>query len=336
MPLHQPSDQKGMELKNVAVTGISGYLGDLLLQRLEQQDSVRSIVGLDIVPPRSQSPKLKFYQGDIRQPFTEILAENKVDTAVHLAFVVKPTRQQAEAHMMNIGGARNFLESTREAKVEQIFYMSSHTTYGAHKNNPVPIKEEAPLRPVKSFAYAVDKAEVDSMFQEFMRQNKQMCTTIVRTVAVVGPQAGVSGLNVLFTPVMMRPIGFNPPWQFVHEDDLADLIISLLLQRKPGIFNCGGDGWVTYKQMVAASGRPCIALPASILSVLIKITWALRLQSRSPAGLDFMQHPIVVCTDKVQREAGFRFRHTSREAFETLPGAKIPPSALDATVPRSA
>lgn len=311
-------------MKNVLITGISGYLGDVLFHRLDREEGIQQVVGIDIVPPRSQSPKLKYYEHDIRKPFAHILKENKIDTALHLAFIVKPNRDPSGAHLINIGGARNFLESCREANVEQIFYMSSHTTYGAHKDNPIPIKESSSLKPNKNFAYAMDKTEVDLMFQEFARQNKDISTTIVRTCSVVGPAAGVAGINVLFTPVMMRPMGCNPPWQFVHEEDLANLIVHLVGKRHAGIFNCGGDGHVTYKEMVAASKRPCIALPYAILSALVKVTWALHLQSRSPSGLDFMMHPIVVCTERARKEAGFKFAHTSREAFQSLPGMTLP------------
>ncbi len=313
-------------MKNVLVTGISGYIGNQLLQKLNEQEDVKSIIGIDIKPPGAESSKLKFYHRDIREPFADILTENEVDTAAHLAFVVKPTRDQTGAQYINIDGSRNFLESCRQAAVEQVYYMSSHTVYGANAGNPLPIPEDAPLSPNKNFSYSCQKAQVDEMFQDFGSQQPDICTTIVRTCSVVGPQAGVAGINVLFTPIMMRPMGHNPPWQFIHEDDLVEAICLLLRQRQKGVFNAGGDGWVTYKEMVAAAGKPCVVLPSFLLSLLVALTWKLRLQSRSPAGVEFMKYPIVVDAERLQQTIGCRFRHSSSEALFSLLGTNNPGS----------
>ena len=305
-------------MKNVAITGVSGYLGTQLLRRLEQEEEVDNIVGIDVNPPRHESPKLKFHSRDIRAPFKDILTENKIDTAVHFAFVVTPTRDQNGARQINIDGSRNFLESCQQAGVEQVFYMSSHTVYGAHADNPIPILEDAALRPNQDFPYSCQKAEVDQMFQEFADSQPDTTVTIIRTCSVVGPEAGVAGINVLFTPVMMRPMGYNPPWQFLHEDDLVESICLVLKQRQRGIFNSGGEGSATYKEMVAAAGKPCIVLPSVLLSLMVMLTWKLHLQSRSPSGVEFMKHPIVVDAEKLQKTTGFSFRHSSQDALLSL------------------
>ena len=76
-------------MKRVAITGISGYIGGRLLSRLDKIESVESIIGVDIKPPRNISPKLKFYCQDIFKPLADIFVEHKVDSAIHLVFVLK-------------------------------------------------------------------------------------------------------------------------------------------------------------------------------------------------------------------------------------------------------
>jgi UDP-glucose 4-epimerase len=306
-------------MKRVAITGISGYIGHLLLQRLERQEDVESIIGIDLRAPSSASPKLKFYPRDIREPFADILADNQIDTAVHLAFVVRPTHDCTGAHRIAIEGSRNFLEACQQASVECLLYLSSHLVYGPHSDNPIPITEESPLRPIRSFPYSWDKAEVDRMFQDFMKRSPDTCSIIVRTCAVTGPKGGGAGLTNLFTPVMIRPMGYDPPWQFVHEDDLTELISTLLSQKQKGIFNSAGDGFLRYREIIAAIGKPSVALPASLLSLLINLTWQLHLQSNSPAGgLEMIKYPIVISAEKVKKTTGFQFRYSSREALMSL------------------
>ena len=156
------------------------------------------------------------------------------------------------------------------------------------------------------------------MFQEFMEQHQDTCVTIVRAPAVVGPQAGLCGFSVLLTPVMVRVIGCDPRWQFVHEDDIAELILTLLGRKQGGVFNAAGDGSLHYGEVIAAAGRPSIALPAGLLSVLVDVSWRLHLQRSSPVGgLEFTKHAIVISTEKLKSATGFRFRYSSREALQS-------------------
>ena len=305
-------------MKHVAITGIGGYLGGLLLDRLGQEDEVEHIIGLDVKEPRVTSSKLKFYQQDVRKPFADIFIDNKIDTALHLAFQVTPIHDETGTHSINITGSQNFLQACEKAGVKQLFYMSSYTAYGAHADNPESISEDAPLRPATNFPYPMDKAKVDIMFQDFMRNHPDMGVTIVRTVAVTGPHSVVGGLSVLFTPVMIRAKGHDPLWQFIHEDDLVEVITILLKQGQQGTFNVSGDGGVRYSEMIKAAGKRSITLPAGPLAWFTNLSWKLHLQSSSTGGVDILTHPIVVNTEKVRKATGYEFRYTSREAFDAF------------------
>ena len=302
-------------MKRVAITGISGYIGNQLLQNLDKCDEVESIIGLSRTPPRFKTHKLKFFPQSVREPFADVFVDNGVDSAVHLAFVVPPAKGQ-DAYGVNIRGTQNFLEACSRASVKNVMYLSSHTVYGPHLDNPIPITEGQPLRPIRGFPYSWDKAQVDRMFQDFMELHGDKCVTILRCCTVVGPHCGLSGFTVLLTPVMVCVMGYNPPWQFVHETDLADLLPMMLMQEQRGIFNVGGEGFINYREIIAAAKKPAVVLPYSLLSTLVSLSWWLKVQSKSPiGGLEFIKHPIIVSTEKLERTIGFKFRHTSRDAL---------------------
>jgi UDP-glucose 4-epimerase len=303
-------------MKNVTITGVSGYIGTLLLKRIAQEAEVERIIGLDIKEPSFQSPKFTFIKHDVRQPFGDIFNNNKVDTAIHLAFIVTPIHDDKKAREINIGGSKNFLDACAIAKVEQLYYMGSHTEYGARKNNPEFFNEEMPLNPNPDYPYACDKAKVDLMFQEFAKTHPDICVTIGRTVAVTGHCGDACGLATLFMPVMVKSIGRNPLWQFIHEDDLAELVIRLLKNRKNGSFNLTGDGGLTYRQMIKQLGKPSITLPSWLLYGGTKLTWKLHLQSKGQAGeLRLLEHPINISAEKVKRETGYQPRYAGEQAF---------------------
>jgi UDP-glucose 4-epimerase len=310
-------------MKRVAITGISGYLGTQILKLLDQDKDVETVVGVDIRPPNHSTNKLKFYSRDVREPLIDIFAKNNVDSAFHLAFVLPPNFR-VDAHDINTRGSQSFLSACEATSVEALFYQSSHTVYGAHPDNPPLITEDQPLRPVPAFPYGQDKAEVDLMFQEYSKTHPKQSVTIVRVVSVVGPQAGPSGLNVLFMPVTIYVSSFNPGWQFIFEDDLARLDVTLVKERRSGVFNAGAEGALPYRDMLRATGKPSLGLPSWLWRFLISFSWATRIQRKSPAGgLEYMKYPIILSTEKLAKTTSFKFTMNSQEAIKSYMDAKM-------------
>ena len=303
-------------MKRVAVTGISGYIGDILANRLIPRDDIELIVGIDIKRPQCCSPKLKFSYRDISEPIDEIFIENNVDTAINLAFVVKPTHNKKNAEQIDIGGISNFLDACMKVKVKHILYLSSHTVYGAHADNTQPLSEDAPLRPMPGFQYSWDKAEAERILQDFANLHRDVCISVLRSCPVIGPNAANSVVTSMFKSVMIRVAGYDPPMQFVHEDDLVEIIMYLLDQPRTGIFNISGEGSIRYSDIARLRGKRTIALPEQILRFLMGISWMLHLQRESPvSGLEFIKYPPIVSTEKIKGEMGFQFGYSCRDAL---------------------
>lgn len=302
-------------MNNVAITGAGGYLGRLLLERLNREEEVELIAGIDLKAPCSNPPHFKFFKRDVRQPFTDIFVGNSIDTAFHLAFSVTPVHDEKGSHETNIEGANNFLKACEQAGVRQIIYISSYVVYGAHKDNPALIDEGAKLCPNPGFLYPNDKARVDAIFQEYMEAHPDVCVTIIRAATVTGPKMASGGLDQLFTPVMVRPAGCDPLWQFIHEEDLAELAMVLVKGRHRGVFNAAADGGLRYTQIIDALRKPCLTLPGGMLAWLTRVSWKLRLQSRSPGGVELLMHPVTVNTEKLKKATGFQCQYTGQQAF---------------------
>jgi UDP-glucose 4-epimerase len=313
-------------MKRVAITGISGYIGGRLTSRLMEMDDVEGIIGIDIKQPQYNSPRLKFYCQDISKSLSEIFADNKVDTAINLAFVVKPTHDKKTAKQTDIGGISNFLDACRQAQVKHILYLSSHTVYGAHPDNSLYLKEDSPLRPLPGFQYSRDKAEAERIMNKFAISHKDVSITILRSCPVIGPNAAKSVVTSMFKTVMIRVAGYDPPMQFVHEDDLVEIITCFLGQPRPGVFNISGEGEIRYSEIARLRGKRSLALPEKLLRFIMGLSWMLHLQGESPvSGLEFIKYPPIVSTDKIKSELGFHFRYSSRDALLSYLGPKVSP-----------
>ena len=75
----------------IAITGSSGYVGTLLLNRLSVNPRVEKILALDHKDPSGKPhEKVTSIKHDISEPMPSIFENNQIDTVVHLAYMLKP------------------------------------------------------------------------------------------------------------------------------------------------------------------------------------------------------------------------------------------------------
>lgn len=305
--------------KKVAITGVSGYIGSRLLACLSKMPEITQIAGIDIKPPSIVSEKMNFHQKDILEPLDTILLENNMDTVIHLAFILRPTHQKKMAGQVNVGGTVNLLKSCQKANIKHLLYLSSHTAYGAFPDNPIPIKEDRKTRSLPGFQYSEDKVKVERLLLEFCKEHPETQVTILRVCPVIGVHAADSiSAMMMKPPLMLRIRGYDPPMQFVQEDDLIELVTRLIVKPVPGIYNVANDGEVKYSEIAKLAGKKMLVLPEKLIRPLLALSWKLHLQSQSPAvGLEFIKYPPIVSIEALKNKLDFRFRYSSREAIAT-------------------
>ena len=310
-------------MRSIAVTGVSGYLGRLLLWRLDDDPSVEQVVGLDVKePPARCARKLVFYRQDINEPMGPLFERHRVEAAVHLVYVLRPVRDRRWATQINVEGTRNFLAACHHAKVGRILYPSSTSVYGAWPDNPVPLTEAHPPRPKRGFQYSYEKRETEDLCREYAREHPEATVVIARGAPGLGPDATNWIGRTLVGGAGLQIWGYDPPLQFVHDDDFAAALHTLLAAAVPGTFNVGGEGTVPYSAVAREANRLRMAVPAPVLYSAAGLSWRLRLQSASPPeGLDYIRYPWIASSEKLKRETGFAFRYTSLEALRAYVAA---------------
>jgi nucleoside-diphosphate-sugar epimerase len=107
--------------------------------------------------------------------------------------------------------------------------------------------------------------------------------------------------------------------QFLHEDDLVEIIASLIGNPVSGTYNVANDGEIKYSEIAGLAGKRMMCFPDGLIHPLLDITWKLRWQSASPAaGLEFIKYPPLVSTEALKTRVNFRFRYSSRESIAAL------------------
>lgn len=305
-------------MRNIFITGISGYFGEKFVSFFENKPEVERIVGIDIKPPNRVHPKLKFIQHDVRKDVDHLLTENRIDCVIQAAYVLHPTHDNAEMEDININGTKNIFTASAKAGIKQILDCSSTTAYGFHKDNPEFLSEESELRGNNDFMYSKNKKELEFFMERFRRANPDVCLTVIRPCFVVGP-----GFDNPLARHLRKKIVFigseTAPFQFIHEEDLAEIVYLLLARKVSGIFNLAADGTMTFDEMVRCLGNIPVKIPNRMLYFLNAVFWKMRLsfmtEFPSPC-LNMMQYRWIASNDKIKNHLNYRFRYTTRQAFE--------------------
>ncbi len=309
----------------LAITGISGYIGTLLLSRLEQIPEVESITGIDLNRPRQTTKKLSFHALDINAPIARVLADERVDTLIHLAWIFDPIHDEKATHKVNVEGTRNVLKACDAVGVKKLVFTSSTTTYGVHSDNGKPSTENTPRRGHPSFQYSRDKAEAEALFEEYQASHPDACVTIPRICILAGPHTDNYLSRYMSRSIVFTVQGQDPPFQFIHEDDATDVLLKLLLGDHPGAFNIAGEGTIHLGELSKLFGTLLIPVPYSVLYPFTALFWALRVKAVTeapPSVLDFLRYPWVADCSKAKRELGFQPRYTSTQALQSYVEAR--------------
>jgi UDP-glucose 4-epimerase len=313
-----------MDVVAIAVTGASGLVGQRLLPRLADEDRVTRLIGLDVRDPRRRVRNLEFQRVDIGGAELKPLLEG-VEVLVHLATVVDPIPDEALMARVNVEGTRRVLDAAAAVGVRKVIRVSSAAVYGAWPNNPVPLTEDATLRPNPGFAPAVHAAEVERLLGEWRDEHPAVTVTTLRSAPVLGAGAERLPSRLLLGRPPLRVRGASPPVQVVHVDDLVDALLLAVGNDLPGTYNVAADGWLASDDARALLPRSLLpALPGELLERLLQRLWASGLGDIPPTVVPYLVHPWVVANDRL-RAAGWHPRHTNEEAIieglDSLPPA---------------
>ena len=301
----------------IAVTGALGYVGTVLIRHLVEREDVDSVLATDVREPnQALGSKVTFVRQDVSEPFPGLFAEHEVDTVVHLAYVLRQSRNRQANRRVNVDGTRNTLEACRRGGVGRIVYLSSTSVYGAHPDNPQALTEEMLARPVTGFQYSEDKLESERLLNEFASAMSGVAVCILRCCPIMGAHADNFIASAFDKPLLVAVSGTDPPMQLIHEEDMVRSLTLAVLGDVEGLYNMAGAGSIGWREMASTRGRHVVSMPAWLLYPLTQLTWALRLQSDSPAmGLDMIRYPWLASTKKIEREMGFNPRYSSRDAW---------------------
>jgi nucleoside-diphosphate-sugar epimerase len=311
------TDKKKMR---VAITGSAGYLASLLLPLLQKDNSVEEIIGIDIAEHTTKYSKLRYIRQSILETDKLTKIFKNADCVVHMAFNITGMHDKSLLERINVDGSRSVMKAVADSgSVKKLVFTSSIAAYGAHRDNPVPLKETHPLRGKGTFFYADQKHRLEEDLDKFEKENPKIDVVRLRLCTTTGPTADNETVTVYRAPVFIAFPFNQPKVQLMHEEDAARGFHLSIIKKVRGAFNLGSDWDYTSKEHAKLAGiKIIIYIPVWLAKALARTLWTFRLIKFDPAWIKASLYPVVVDTKKAEKELGWKPKYKSAEIINSI------------------
>jgi len=341
------SGASGRTVRDILVTGVTGFTGGALALELARQGHrvrglVRSREGIDQLLEAGVEPR----DGDIRDADAVARAAEGVERIYHIAAVFRSAGHPDSYYEdVNTGGIANVIEAARRHGVERVVHCS---TMGVHGHlSEVPGDETSPFNP--GDIYQETKLAGERIAAAAFQND--VCGAIVRPMGIYGP--GDLRFLKLFRAIRRGRfvmVGSGETlYHFAYIDDLVEgfILAGEHPEAPGGTYLIGGDEFITLNELTRLIAEAVGARPPRWRVPVwpVMAAGALCEAACRPLGLEpplhrrrvaFFTKDRAFSNAKAKRELGFQprvdmregIRRTARWYFDQGLLEGEPPSAL--------
>ena len=244
----------------VLLTGLSSHWGGKLAQALERDPEIEVIVGVSPQDPTCELERTEFVRvGTQHALLRRIVQAAEIDTVVDTRLIVDSVAASPRAtHENNVIGTMNILAacSGPDSPVRKVVFKSSAHYYGSEQDDPAFFTESMRRPHPPRTLLEKDVVEAESAVASFAERNPELTVSILRFANGLGPTLHTSHSAWLSLPVVPSILGFDPRYQFIHEDDIVGVLEHATRHDLDGVHNVAADGVLVLSEIASLLGRP--------------------------------------------------------------------------------
>jgi UDP-glucose 4-epimerase len=307
----------------IIVVGISSAIAKLVARRLLKEG--HEVVGIDRRAWRDAP--IEVHELDIRKRAAEdVFRKVRPHVAVHMGTVTSLMVPGEERYRINLGGTRAVFDHCRAYGVEHCVFVGRHTYYGAAADSPLYHTEDEPPMALTTFPELADLVAADLYAATALWRFPELTTTVLRLSYTLGPSGHGTLGTFLKGSRVPTLLGFDPLFQFMHEEDVASAIVLSIEKRIRGVYNVTGPQPVPLSIIVHESGRRTLALPEFVYAFALGRFGLPRLP---PGALSHIKYPVIADGAAFRSATGFVHRFDEGRAIRDFRDAFPPPPLRD-------
>ena len=301
----------------VVITGITSPIGRILAMRLIADG--HEVIGIDRRPWPGAPEGVTMHAVDVRKRQAEdVFRRSRPEAVVHMATVTHLAISTEERYRINLGGTRAVFDACAAHGVEVCVFVGRHTYYGAAADSPLYHTEDEPPMAVSTFPELADLVAADLYATTALWRLPGLSTAVLRIAYTLGPTGQGTLAAFLRGARVPSVLGFDPLFQFMHEQDVAAAIHRALDKRLRGVFNVAGPQPVPLSVLTRAVGRTLVPLPELVFRALLGRFGFPKLP---PGAIEHIKFPVVVDDAAFRKATGYAPEFDEVEAMKQFADA---------------
>jgi UDP-glucose 4-epimerase len=300
----------------VLIAGVSSAIARKLAARLPGEG--HEVIGVDRRP--WPGAPIEFHEVDVRKRAAEdVFRKAHPQVVVHMATVTSLVVPGEERYQINLGGTRAVFDYARAYGVEHCIFVGRHTFYGAGPDSPLVHREDEPPLALNRFPELADLVAADLYAATALWRFPELTTSLLRICYTLGPSGHGTLASYLRGKLVPMVLGYDPLFQFMHEDDVVEALVRAIDKRPRGVFNVAGPQPLPLSRIAREAGRRPVPLLEPVLGALIG---RFGLPSLPRAALTHIKYPVVIDATTFRDATGFSYQYDEiativafREAF---------------------
>lgn len=301
-------------MSRIVVTGAASDIGARVVAKLAGAQPRPTVLAVDQttlprLPPEVEQQRADLEFADLSSIFCG------ADTVVHLDSRGTPGETNPAADESDLLIAYRVLQAAADCRVDQIVLLSTALVYGARTANPLPLTEDAPVRPNPDFSWAVARAEIEKLAADWKKSNQSTAVSVLRPTTLVTDDDLGQLARVLHNARLGVAADGDPPVQYLHIDDLAGAVTTVVECRADGPLNVAPEGWIPPDALRDLEGpKPRLRVPMWMARGLAAVRRRAGLAPVPPGVVPYTSHSWVVASDRL-RSLGWEPAYSNEEAW---------------------
>ncbi len=298
----------------ILITGMSGQLGRKVAEFMHHQG--HHVIGVDRRPWPDPPRGVEMYNVDVRKrPAEDVFRTRRPDAVIHMATVTHFTTSAEERFRINLWGTKAVFDYCHHYGVKQVLFVGRHTCYGAAPDTPLYQNEDEPPAAIATFPALSDLVSADLYAASAIWRYPEIKTAVLRLCYTLGPSMRGTLSSYLHGPRVPTILGFDPLFQFMHEQDAVFAIGLALLSQLRGVFNVAGPEPLPLSVVIRSTGRTNVPLPEPLFPYAMGRFGFPKL----PLGAEaHIKYPIVIDDRAFRKATGYEEAYDADQTMQAF------------------